>query len=136
MRIELGQYIIRDWERDDASALSGNANNPKIAINLRDRFPHPYTLSDAEAFLTRVDSQKPRTSFAIATASEAIGSIGLMLGQDVHHLTAELGYWLAEPYWGKGIVRWYPPPCQSENARRQTIHITSSGLCFRGKIYG
>ena len=104
MRIEIGQYIIRDWKRDDAPALSRNANNPKIAVNLRDSFPHPYTLSDAESFLTRVDSQKPRTSFAIATASEAIGSIGLMLGQDVHHLTAELGYWLAESYWGRGIM--------------------------------
>jgi len=104
MRIKIGQYFIRDWERDDAPALAGHANNPKIAINLRDRFPHPYTLSDAESFLARVYSQKPRTSFAIATASEAIGGIGLMLGQDVHHLTAELGYWLAEPFWGKGVM--------------------------------
>jgi RimJ/RimL family protein N-acetyltransferase len=89
---------------DDAVDLASHANNPKIAANLRDRFPHPYTLSDAESFLKRVNSQEPRTSFAIATASEPIGGVGLMLGQDVHHLTAELGYWLAESYWGKGVM--------------------------------
>jgi len=104
MKIKIEQYFIRDWEMDDAPDLARHANNPKIAINLRDRFPHPYILPDAIIFLTHVHSQNPRTSFAIAIASEAIGGISLMLGQDVHYLTAELGYWLAEPYWGKGIM--------------------------------
>jgi len=104
MRIKIGQYFIRDWESDDAPAFAKHANNPRIAMNLRDRFPYPYTLSDAESFLARVNLQKPRTSFANATAFEAIGGIGLKLGQDVHRLTAELGYWLSEPYWGKGIM--------------------------------
>lgn len=104
MKIDIGQYIIRDWAKDDAPDFTRHANNPKIAANLRDRFPYPFTLPDAESFLTRVISQKPRTSFAIATVVEVIGGIGLKLGQDVHHLTAELGYWLAEPYWGKGIM--------------------------------
>ena len=67
-------------------------------------FPHPYRLEDAEAFLGFVAQQKPETTFAIANASEAIGCIGLTVGSDVHRKTAELGYWLAEPFWGRGIM--------------------------------
>ena len=104
MRIEIGTNIIRDWVKEDAAALTKHANNQKIAVNLRDRFPYPYTLSDAKSFLNRITSEMPRTVFAIATKTEAIGSIGLMMGQDVHRFTAELGYWLAEPYWGQGIM--------------------------------
>ena len=80
------------------------ANNRNIWINLRDIFPHPYTLEDAHAFLNIVTQENPELAFAIATASEPIGCIGLRLGQDVHRKTAELGYWLGEPYWGRGIM--------------------------------
>ena len=104
MRIEIGQFIIRDWRQGDADALVRYADNLKIAANLRDGFPSPYTRSDAESFLRSVTANTPHTVFAIATEAEAIGCIGLMLGQDVHRLTAELGYWLAEPYWGQGIM--------------------------------
>jgi ribosomal-protein-alanine N-acetyltransferase len=89
---------------DDAAALQRCANNRKIWINLRDVFPHPYTLEDARAFLSFVRRENPQTTFAIATASEAIGCIGLRLGSDIHRKSAELGYWLAEPYWGRGIM--------------------------------
>ena len=88
----------------DAAALRRYANNRKIWINLRDVFPHPYTLQDAIAFLGCVAQEKPETAFAIATPTEAIGGIGLRLGVDVHRKTAELGYWLGEPFWGRGIV--------------------------------
>ena len=101
---EIGKYIIRDWQVEDAPSIAKHADNRKVWINLRDVFPHPYSLQDAEAFLSRVIDATPRTVFAIATDSEAIGSIGLMLGNDVHRFTAEMGYWLAEPYWGKGIM--------------------------------
>ena len=73
-------------------------------MNLRDAFPYPYRLQDAESFISRVIEANPITVFAIATQSEAIGSIGLMVGKDVHRYTAEMGYWLAEPFWGKGIM--------------------------------
>ena len=76
----------------------------KIRINLRDIFPHPYTIANAEAFLSIVMEDDPKTVFAIANEVEAIGSIGLMVGKDVHRFTAELGYWLAEPFWGKGVM--------------------------------
>jgi RimJ/RimL family protein N-acetyltransferase len=104
VRIELGAYEIRDWTKRDMRALVRYANNPRIARWLRDRFPCPYTLSDAEAFLAAVAQQAVRTTFAIATPGEAIGGIGLEFASDVHRFTAELGYWLGEPFWGRGIM--------------------------------
>jgi RimJ/RimL family protein N-acetyltransferase len=104
MHLKLQFSLIRSWSAADAAALQRYANNRNIWINLRNIFPHPYTLKDAEAFLNRVTQEKPETTFAIATSTEAIGCIGLRLGQDIHCKTAELGYWLAEPFWGRGIM--------------------------------
>jgi len=104
MRIEFGEYMIRDWVDEDASSLARYANNRKIAMWLRDRFPSPYRPADAKAFLARVSRQNPRTVFAIATQHEAIGGIGLEFRDDVHRFTAELGYWLGEPFWSRGIM--------------------------------
>jgi ribosomal-protein-alanine N-acetyltransferase len=98
MVIDIGKFNIRDWQKSDVSSIAKYANNRKIWENLRDGFPHPYNFSDAERFISLVLSQEPRTYFAIASNEEAIGSIGLGLGSDVHRFTAELGYWLAEPY--------------------------------------
>jgi ribosomal-protein-alanine N-acetyltransferase len=104
MRIEWGPYRIRDWGEGDARFLVRYANNRAIAQWLRDRFPHPYTRSDAQAFLSAVAGLSVRTTFAVATDEEAIGGIGLEFGADVHRFTAELGYWLGEPFWGRGIM--------------------------------
>jgi len=87
MNLKVGKYVIRDWRIDDAPSIAKYANNKKIWINLRDGFPYPYQLSDAENFLSKVAQQNPRTVFAIANDKEAIGSIGLMLGEDVHRFT-------------------------------------------------
>ncbi len=102
--IAIGKYEIRDWREDDAASIAQYANNKNIWINLRDAFPHPYTLLDAEAFLRKAMGMEPRTYFAVASDDVAIGSIALLPGDDVHRFTAELGYWLAEPFWGKGIM--------------------------------
>jgi RimJ/RimL family protein N-acetyltransferase len=102
--IEIGNYVIRNWQKEDAASIVKYASNRKIWINLRDAFPHPYTMADAEAFLFRAMQMQPGSYFAIASGSEAIGSIGLMAGSDVHRFTAEIGYWLAEPFWGNGIM--------------------------------
>ncbi len=99
-----GDFFLRGWLVEDAPSLVKYANNRNIWLNLRDAFPHPYSLQDAEAFISRSMEADPPTMFAIASSTEAIGGIGLMPGNDVHRFTAELGYWLAEPFWGKGIM--------------------------------
>jgi [ribosomal protein S5]-alanine N-acetyltransferase len=104
MELAIGKYTIRDWRPGDAPSIVKYADNKKIWLNLRDGFPHPYRLSDANDFLSKIAQQEPRTIFAIADDKEAIGSIGLLLGEDVHRFTAEIGYWLAEPFWNKGIM--------------------------------
>lgn len=84
--------------------MARHADNRRIATWLRDRFPSPYTLADAEAFLATVSRQEPRTVFALAGMDEVIGGIGLEFRDDVYRFTAELGYWLGEPFWGRGIM--------------------------------
>ena len=96
--------MIRDWNAQDADALMKYANNYRIWKNLRDGFPHPYTIENAQSFIAAAIEKNPATYFAIATAEEAIGGIGIVINQDVHRLTAEMGYWLGEPFWGKGIM--------------------------------
>jgi RimJ/RimL family protein N-acetyltransferase len=96
--------MIRPWIAADKAALVKYANNRKVWLNMRDAFPHPYTESSADSFLELVSKQNPTTFFAIATSEEAIGGIGVSVNQDVHRFTAELGYWLAEPFWGKGVM--------------------------------
>jgi len=104
MLIHTSFGMIRPWNPRDREALVKYANNRKVWLNLRDAFPHPYTDANAASFLDMVSLQNPPTFFAIATQEEAIGGIGVTLNQDVHRLTAEMGYWLGEPYWGRGLM--------------------------------
>ncbi|MEE8138709.1 MAG: GNAT family protein [Thermoanaerobaculia bacterium] len=104
MRLEIGNWAIRGLRRQDAPALVKYANNRKISTQLRDRFPFPYTEKDAMAWLQRVSQEDPEVSFGIASPLELIGGIGLELQEDIYRRSAEIGYWLGEPYWGKGIA--------------------------------
>jgi RimJ/RimL family protein N-acetyltransferase len=104
MLLELGDIKVRSWRKDDLKALVHHANNPKIAANLRDQFPHPYTRRDALDFLDYAHLQEPECSFAIEMTGEAIGGVGFLLGRDIARMTAEMGYWLSEEHWGKGIT--------------------------------
>jgi len=104
MQIDLGGYQIRSYELTDKEALVKYANNQNVSNNLRDSFPYPYTEKDAEKWLNLACIQKPELNFAIANYDELIGGIGLMLQPDIFRYSAEVGYWLAEPFWGKGIV--------------------------------
>lgn len=88
----------------DADSLVHHANNINVARQLRDRFPHPYTRADARAFIDQVLPAHPQTNFAIDAGGEAIGGIGFVPGTDVERFSAEIGYWLGEAFWGRGIV--------------------------------
>jgi RimJ/RimL family protein N-acetyltransferase len=96
--------IIRPWRPDDAPALARNANNRKIWINVRDRFPSPYTLDDAESWVRHCGRAMPTTDFAIEVDGEAAGGIGVVLHDDVERVSAELGFWLGEDFWGRGVM--------------------------------
>lgn len=99
----IGDCVIRDLEDGDKPALVEHANNPAVAAQLRDRFPHPYTLADAEAWMDHVAAQDPRTSFCIATGDGLVGTIGLTLQEDILRRSAEVGLWLGEAVWGRGL---------------------------------
>ena len=104
MHVTLKACEIRSWRASDLESLVANANNRNIWINLRDRFPHPYTTRDGGAFLKHTREQRPETAFAIAVNGAAVGGIGFQLGSDVERVSAEIGYWLGEPFWGRGIA--------------------------------
>ena len=104
MLLELGDLRVRNWRRDDLDALLRYANNPKIAANLRDQFPHPYTRRDGIDYLNYVRACDVPMAFAVELNGEAIGGIGFRLGTDIARRSAEMGYWLAEPFWGRGLT--------------------------------
>jgi ribosomal-protein-alanine N-acetyltransferase len=104
MRLRLTRSIVRSWTNDDLASLVKYADNRKIWLNLRDRFPYPYTRRDGRDFLHLARSQRPETMFAIEVEGEAAGGIGFVPHTDVERVNAEIGYWLGEPFWGRGIV--------------------------------
>jgi ribosomal-protein-alanine N-acetyltransferase len=104
MELPLASCTLRSWEWRDRDHIVRHANNRKVWINLRDRFPFPYTVNDARRWLESVIGHKPETHFAITVAGEAIGAIGFSLQPDVAHRSAEIGYWLGEEFWGRGIA--------------------------------
>ena len=104
MEIKLKSCDVRSWRMGDAEALARHGNNHKIWMNLRDAFPHPYTIHDAREFIKSLRHRTPETTFAISVNGEAAGSVGFVLRHDVERVSAEIGYWLAEPFWGRGIA--------------------------------
>jgi RimJ/RimL family protein N-acetyltransferase len=104
MKLALTRCEVRSWRHDDLASLVRHADNRKIWLNLRDRFPHPYTTRDGREFLRMALAQRPETLFAIAVGEEAVGGIGFQMMHDVERVSAEIGYWLGEPFWGRGIV--------------------------------
>ena len=95
-------FTLRPWRETDLASLLKYANNDNIAKFMTNGFPHPYTEDSGLAFLTMASENAG--IFAIEIAGEAAGSIGLFPQSDIHEKNAELGYWLAEPFWGNGIM--------------------------------
>ena len=104
MEIDCGICKVRSWRLEDAEAMIRHANNRKIWLNLRDRFPYPYSRRDAQTYLKQVVSTQPEVNFAIDLAGEAVGGVGFVPGTDVERHSAEVGYWLGESVWGRGIA--------------------------------
>jgi RimJ/RimL family protein N-acetyltransferase len=97
-------YIIRPWHQDDLKPLVKHANNLNVARNLRDGFPFPYTQQDAKKWLKMVSENREDIILAIEVGGEAAGGIGLHGLKDVYRFNCEIGYWLSEVHWGKGVM--------------------------------
>lgn len=100
------EFQLRKWKKEDIEDVARFADNKKIASNLRDGFPHPYALDDAREYVDSCiqNTEERQICRAIVVDGHAVGSIGIFLCNDVYQKSGELGYWLAEEYWGQGIM--------------------------------
>ncbi len=94
---------LRPWEMEDLPVLVPLANNPKIAANLTDLYPHPYTREDGIAFIKMTKNMQDGVIFCVTVDRQIAGSIGIHQQNDIMRRNAEMGYWIAEPFWGKGV---------------------------------
>lgn len=97
---------IRKWKLSDAADLAAALSNKKVQDNLRDGLPYPYTEQDGRDYISAMLSagEEETFAFAITVDGKVIGSIGVFRQGNIHRRTAELGYYIAEEYWGKGIM--------------------------------
>lgn len=96
---------IRPWKMEDAAEIVSAINNKNILDNLRDGIPYPYTEDDAKFFINGMLKADKNNiiAFAITTDDRVVGSIGVFRQDNIHFCTAEMGYYIAEPFWGKGL---------------------------------
>lgn len=104
MQITCATCLLRPLVPADAPSLAAHADDRDVWLNLRDRFPHPYTLADAEAYIASIPASPRPAGFGIVVDGEAAGTIGLVPGSDIERHTAEVGYWLGRRFWGRGVV--------------------------------
>jgi [ribosomal protein S5]-alanine N-acetyltransferase len=100
----MSPFLLRPWRIDDLAPLVRYANDPGISGNLTDAFPHPYTEEHGKRFIEMAMSHDPMRIFCIEVNGEAAGGIGVHPQTDIMRRNAELGYWLARPHWGQGII--------------------------------
>lgn len=104
VQLQAGMAIVRHWRAADAGDVARHANDRRIWQNLRDAFPHPYSIADGDRFIAMATAMSPQTYFAIEVEGHAAGGIGYTPHVDVERISAELGYWLGVQFWGRGIV--------------------------------
>jgi RimJ/RimL family protein N-acetyltransferase len=104
MELVLSGCVVRSLRTDDAEELARLANDREIWRNLKDRFPFPYAVEHANAFIAYCQSQTPESNFAIAVGDRLAGVIGFEHRDDVWRRSVELGYWLGREYWNRGIA--------------------------------
>jgi [ribosomal protein S5]-alanine N-acetyltransferase len=104
VELTLASCSVRSLRAADAQSMAANANNRRVSMQLRDRFPYPYTVADATMFIDQILTQDPFACFAIVVGERCVGGIGVERQHDVHRLCAELGYWLGQDYWARGIA--------------------------------
>ncbi|MEM7380739.1 MAG: GNAT family protein [Bacteroidota bacterium] len=104
MKLTSEKITLRKFNEQDATRLALLCNNIKIWNNVRDYLPHPYSEKDGLAFIRAVAEEDPLATFAIDYEDELAGCIGIQPQSDVYRLTAEIGFWIGEPFWGKGIA--------------------------------
>jgi [ribosomal protein S5]-alanine N-acetyltransferase len=96
--------ILREFRHSDKITLAFLCNNKNISDNLRDIVPYPYSVKDAENFIEKCLNENPPTTFIIDYNGNLAGCIGLVLQTYIYRLSAEIGYWIGEPYWGQGLA--------------------------------
>ena len=99
-----GPIVLRAFRDEDRDRLAELINNKKIWDNVRDVLPYPYTRENATEYINSCKEDNPQHNFAIDFNGELAGGIGLIPQTDIYRLTAEIGYWIGEPYWGQGIA--------------------------------
>ena len=102
--IDCGRCLLRPWRASDAPIITPLLGDRDVWINLSDRVPHPYELKDAQAFIAHHSKMDPPTNVAITIEDAPVGGIGILPGEGINRVSAEMGYWLGKPYWGKGIL--------------------------------
>lgn len=118
MAINCALCLVREWQPADKPSLVQHANNRNVWRNLSHRFPHPYTDADADSWLSLQVTMPEPTHWALEVDGNAVGGIGVILGEGVYAKSGDFGYWLGEPYWGRGIM--------TAAARATTDHIFSN----------
>ena len=104
MILQAPQCTVRSYRVEDAGSLARHGNNRKIWLNLRDRFPHPFEEAACAEYIRHLLASPPESSFAIDVGGSAIGGISLRVGDDIERIGAEIGYWIGEEFWNRGIT--------------------------------
>lgn len=120
------EVSLREWKKSDRAILAALANNINIWNNVRDRLPHPYQIKHADEFIAYCIAQKPPHVFAITVDNDIAGCIGLEMQTDTARLSAELGYWIGEPFWSKGVAT---------EAVKQMLAYTTEHFPFLVRIF-